>query len=141
MKQNLLVSVSFMTARLRSIPPVMLPWEGNSKKFDEISIDNTISSAATDSSDQTCQRNTFVVNIKLADIIEMNYASNASVNVQPVVQALDVVMRYVAAERWTAVGRSFFSLKTAFPLYGGKQLCSGFHHCRPKAAHDHRLRI
>ncbi|KAE9355519.1 hypothetical protein PF008_g4021 [Phytophthora fragariae] len=63
----------------------------------------------------------------------LEHYSDPSVNVMPVLQALDVVVRHLACQRLTVVGRDLYTLKDAHTLHGGKELCWGYHQAIRKA--------
>ncbi|KAG6942663.1 hypothetical protein JG688_00018069 [Phytophthora aleatoria] len=103
--------------------PVKLSW--NSKEFADVDPDNT--DAARDSRLQVASSQdgntgarvnkfqTFMVKMKLVEVLSMttlkNYYSNPIVNVLPVLQALDVVARHLATQRFVTVGSELYNMK------------------------------
>ncbi|KAG3232254.1 hypothetical protein PI124_g22659 [Phytophthora idaei] len=130
--------------------PVKLSW--NSKEFADVDPDNT--DAARDSRLQVASSQdgntgarvnkfqTFMVKMKLVEVISMttlkNYYSNPIVNVLPVLQALDVVARNLATQRFVTVGSELYNMKDKLcVLNGGKEICGGYHQALHAA--DHRV--
>jgi hypothetical protein len=118
--------------------PVKLPW--NSKDLINVNVDGMraapvppLHPVSPDGAPRQGFRGppTFVVKMKLVETISteslLDYSSNPDVNVMPVLQALDVAARHLAAQRLTPMGRSLFSLKNPVRLEGGKHLCWGYH--------------
>ncbi|KAL4087694.1 hypothetical protein PRIC1_013582 [Phytophthora ramorum] len=115
--------------------PVILPW--SSKEFADVDLGGvgvnsfvTPSEGAVSASRRRGPR-TFVVKVNLVETISLStledFYSDAMVNVMPVLQALDVVVRHLAAQRLVAVGSEFYSLKKTHTLNAGKELCWGYH--------------
>ncbi|KAE9354824.1 Protein argonaute [Phytophthora rubi] len=118
--------------------PVKLPW--TSKTFEDVSPYSWAPpSTATTVGDGVARRRprTFIVKMELVETIGMTslleHYSDPGVNVMPVLQALDVVVRHLACQRLTVVGRDLYTLKEAHTLHGGKELCWGYHQAIRKA--------
>ncbi|ETL39352.1 hypothetical protein L916_09285, partial [Phytophthora nicotianae] len=129
--------------------PVKLSW--TLKEFVDVDPDNTDAARdyrqqmASSHSENTkaCVNNfrTYLVKMKMVEVISLatlnNYYSDASVNVMPVVQALNVVARHLATQRFVTVGSELYNMKDKKLrlLSGGKEIYGGYHQALHVADH------
>ncbi|OWZ23573.1 Argonaute5 [Phytophthora megakarya] len=132
--------------------PDLLPFDGDKMEFTKINPNNAGRTpehspppALSDSEARRRGPRTFDVKMELVETIRMTHLldhySDPDVNVMPVLQALDIVVRHLASQRAILVGRELYSMKKTHTLRGGKELCWGYHQAVRKATESLVLNV